>query len=435
MARSPIRLVVVPEHGDPADPDAVVLAAPNGVSGWSLPTIAVDDPGPWWGPEHAAAAASVIGTGVVPVRRLQATTWLVAAVGRVPTAGRDWVPIRDPARLGAGGAAVAVLAAQRREPPANLADHQREGWHRGLDPERTGSGERTGGAGGTSGVAPEGILRHWELSAVWRHGDRVTKWNAPPFAREAGVLAALAGIDGVPAVLGEGPTPVDATDVTGAGPFSTPWLGERMDDPDGTLAATTLGRIQRTATGRTAALTAAGAATVDDVLAIGAQAMGDRAMGARAMDARATGEPATGTGVVAALEPVLEAVAALGLPASVVHGDAHAGNLVGGGDVAPTIIDWTDALVGSPVVDLCVLTQRAPDPAPVIRAWAAGFDTDPAPLLAQRDAIDALGAAVTVGLYARVRGHLPASADDFWDRWTDDWCRSALDHRGLRARG
>ncbi len=65
----------------------------------------------------------------------------------------------------------------------------------------------------------------------------------------------------------------------------------------------------------------------------------------------------TGSRRSAACEPsaptrdAAERVAALGFPATIVHGDFHPGNVALAGDEA-VIIDWSDAAIGNPAIDL-----------------------------------------------------------------------------------
>ncbi|MFC7480061.1 phosphotransferase family protein [Luedemannella flava] len=67
----------------------------------------------------------------------------------------------------------------------------------------------------------------------------------------------------------------------------------------------------------------------------------------------------------------LDRVAACGLPDTLVHGDLHPGNVIGGD--ARTIIDWGDSFIGQPGFDVLRLTDRmaADEAAIVIDEWAA----------------------------------------------------------------
>ena len=93
---------------------------------------------------------------------------------------------------------------------------------------------------------------------------------------------------------------------------------------------------------------------------------------------------------VAATRRAVERVAALGFPTSVVHGDFHAGNAALVGDRV-VIIDWSDAAIGNPLIDLVTwlsLSKDEPEQLQVatdawIDAWA-----DPTDPTAVRDALD-----------------------------------------------
>ena len=75
---------------------------------------------------------------------------------------------------------------------------------------------------------------------------------------------------------------------------------------------------------------------------------------------------------IARLDSRFAALAACGMPDSLVHGDFHPGNLRGiGTDL--TILDWGDAGVGHPLLDVPPFMERAtPDHAPSLREhWLA----------------------------------------------------------------
>lgn len=85
-----------------ASPDGRrVLARPNGLAGWTLPTIAVTLPLTAWGPEAAARAQAVLGSPVDPIGPLGDDAWVVAATGRIAAAGNTWIAADEAARLGA----------------------------------------------------------------------------------------------------------------------------------------------------------------------------------------------------------------------------------------------------------------------------------------------------------------------------------------------
>lgn len=81
-----------------------VLARPNGLAGWTLPTIAVTLPLTSWGPEAAASARALLGSPVEPIAPLGDDAWVVAATGRIATAGNTWIAVDEATRLGADAA-------------------------------------------------------------------------------------------------------------------------------------------------------------------------------------------------------------------------------------------------------------------------------------------------------------------------------------------
>ncbi len=107
---------------------------------------------------------------------------------------------------------------------------------------------------------------------------------------------------------------------------------------------------------------------------------------------------------VAAVRDAVERVVALGLPTTIVHGDFHPGNVALAEDRA-VIIDWSDAAIGNPAIDLVTWlswSKDQPDDRRVatdawIEAWSGTIDPD-----AARAAIDdilVVGAAYQVVSY------------------------------------
>lgn len=60
------------------------------------------------------------------------------------------------------------------------------------------------------------------------------------------------------------------------------------------------------------------------------------------------------------LHAVVDELASMGLPDTLVHGDLHAGNVALDGD-SLVLYDWSDAAVSHPLLDLVHLTHRLPD--------------------------------------------------------------------------
>jgi hypothetical protein len=78
--------------------------------------------------------------------------------------------------------------------------------------------------------------------------------------------------------------------------------------------------------------------------------------------------------LVAGLPAALDELAACGLPDTLVHGDLHPGNWVGG-NAGAALIDWGDSVLGHPAFDAHTLLQRvsAQDRSGVREAWAAAW--------------------------------------------------------------
>ncbi|AEV87492.1 aminoglycoside phosphotransferase [Actinoplanes sp. SE50] len=77
------------------------------------------------------------------------------------------------------------------------------------------------------------------------------------------------------------------------------------------------------------------------------------------------------TGLIDDLPRRLAAVAACGLPDTLLHGDLHPGNVrTGSGPDSLVIVDWGDAAIGNPAFDLLRLVDGLADPEPIVAAWA-----------------------------------------------------------------
>ena len=100
VRRGVVRLIV------PSGDGTRVLAAPNGLAGWRLPSLAVDLPFVEWDPQTLEQAAAVVGAPVVPVGAVLPGCWAVTTDGRVPAVGRTWIGLDEVDRLGADATAV-----------------------------------------------------------------------------------------------------------------------------------------------------------------------------------------------------------------------------------------------------------------------------------------------------------------------------------------
>jgi hypothetical protein len=247
--------------------------------------------------------------------------------------------------------------------------------------------------------------RAWPLSSVWWNDEVVLKVVPPRWAAEGPLTSWLADVapDRVPRVVAHG----------------------RAEAPGGPLAWSLQARVASGAFDGDAAPRCA-AAMGDLVARIGADlgtgtslGLADRRPGvvAAALDAVwASPELGALTAAQRAALPELdrrwrrrlEALDAAGLPPVLVHGDLHPGNVLPGvaGPAGDTVIDWTDAAVGWPGVDLLTLLgfdAVLDDPA-AERAIAAYAD-------AAGPALGPLGAAgVRLGLAAAPAFHAVAYA-------------------------
>ena len=222
-----------------------------------------------------------------------------------------------------------------------------------------------------SGRAPRGEPRPvkvWCLAAVYQQetdqGSAYLKVAAPApplFVDEARMTADLARRfpDCMPRVLAARPGPG--------------WLLMEDDGPTliqyKSLSATERRALTLRLARDHAALQLASAGQVDGLLAAGC--IDRRLEGLADEVSPLLADPLTAAAVEPAelerlrraegeIRRAIDRLAALALPAALVHGDLHFGNALLRGDT-PVFIDWTDACIGPPMVDLLV-PFRAEDP-------------------------------------------------------------------------
>lgn len=125
------------------------------------------------------------------------------------------------------------------------------------------------------------------------------------------------------------------------------------------------------------------------------------------------------TALAAGLDARLAAVAECALPDTLVHGDLHPGNAIGGRDTR-VIIDWGDSFVGHPAFDVLRLAEGETS---LIESWAARWRAgvpgcDPEHAVALLAPVAALrNAAVYAGFLDRIaRSEAPFHAADvpYW---------------------
>jgi hypothetical protein len=206
-------------------------------------------------------------------------------------------------------------------------------------------------------------VRTWNLSSLWRlptaAGDTWLKVVPPFFAHEGDVIGRLDPAVAPPLLAADRPRIL--LDAIG---------GEDLYDatlPQLLLMVRTLVDLQAGWTGRTG-----------ELLALGAPDWRPAELAAAAADVLERHAHEVGSGTAAGVAALLDrwdqrwgALAACGIPDSLVHGDFHPGNVRGEGDHI-TLLDWGDCGVGHPLLDQAAFTwQLDPEPAAAVRAaWA-----------------------------------------------------------------
>ncbi|WP_329109143.1 aminoglycoside phosphotransferase family protein [Micromonospora sp. NBC_01699] len=339
----------------------LVLVGADGVPLGALP--AYDVPAPWWQEmtDVVEGARRTHGIDVAVLRLLHterpephggAVTYL-AQLGRTAPAAAtlDLTPL-DPATLDAVG-----TPHPSRAPWAEPGGPRRSLDWAADELARLGRAPVTGSQ-----------RRAWNLSTIWRLDpaepakSRTPVWlkQVPAFFRhEAAVLRWLGR------VAPELAPPLLAADKTGRMLLDhvpgDDWYGVDVTGRD--AIAADQHRIQLASIPYVRELVDSGvpdlrgarlARTVTDVLtASGADLSGVRSLLAN-LDAR------------------LAAIAACGLPDTLVHGDLHPGNVRNDGN-RRVLIDWGDAFVGHPAFDLLRLSERLSpdDTTTLVRSWAS----------------------------------------------------------------
>jgi hypothetical protein len=226
---------------------------------------------------------------------------------------------------------------------------------------------------GWSGVTATQI-RTWNLSAIWRFdepGTRRRAWlkQVPPFFRHEAAVVRWLG-EAVPGVAprlaaagDEGRILLD--DVPGED-------GWNASPAEREAIAAVHHRIQVASLGAVDGLVAAGVPDRRGPLL--GRWIRDRLTAWRL----AADEEVPDLGpLLADMDARIAAVAACGLPHSLVHGDLHPGNVrLGGGP--PVVFDWGDSTVGSPTGDILRLTDRLDRAAEaaLVESWAARWRRD-----------------------------------------------------------
>ncbi len=200
-----------------------------------------------------------------------------------------------------------------------------------------------------SAVPLDGLPRQhrtWNLSAIWSvptpHGTVWLKCVPPFFAHEAAVLRLMAD-QSIPRLIAADGHRMLLAELPGED-------GYHADEEQQRALVETLVDIQLASAHRIEALLSAG---VPDLRA------GPLQHELTELVARvAPSRPAVGA-LIDDMPRRLDAVAACGMPDTLVHGDPHGGNCRIGID-RPIWFDWGDAFVGNPLLDVAATHRMAP---------------------------------------------------------------------------
>ncbi len=329
----------------------LVLCSPAGAVLGELP--AYDVASPWWPDVEpvVTGARELFGVEVSVLRLLEAAGEVVSYLAET-----------------AGLAEVALA------PSAVVIDEQplRASWARpgGVAELARWAAQALDAAGHGAVVSVEQV-KSWNLSLVLRLrlASGATAWckATPPFlAHEGAVLELVAAYDRglVPPLIATAPGRVLLGDVPGVDLFGA-------GEPTLTEMVRRLVALQQAFVGRTGELLGAGLPDWRSTALPGLlSALLDRAetrAGLRVDEQRGLAR------LVGALPDRLVALAGCGLPDTLVHGDFHAGNWRSDGR-SLVLLDWGDAGVGHPLLDLPAFFRSAVDPAVrarVQKVWLA----------------------------------------------------------------
>jgi Ser/Thr protein kinase RdoA (MazF antagonist) len=205
-------------------------------------------------------------------------------------------------------------------------------------------------------------VRTWNLSSVWRlpteEGPRWLKHVPPFFAHEAAVIDHLASHGArVPRLVAADGARMVLADV--GGPICHDATAAQLAAVADAVVDLGVGCV----------------AHADALVALGAPAWRGPGFVAEVADVVAREAPEDLRrdleAAVLALPGELERLGDCGLPDTLVHGDAHPGNVAWAPD-GPVVLDWGDAGVGHPLLDLPAFLDRAGTAGPELTArWLA----------------------------------------------------------------
>jgi len=133
--------------------------------------------------------------------------------------------------------------------------------------------------------------------------------------------------------------------------------------------------------------------------------------------------------LIDALPTQLDALAACGIPPTLVHGDLHQGNVLDGPD-GPVVLDWGDSSVGHPLLDLPAFCHQLPAAehaaveTQVVAAWQSALPgSDPARAAELIRPMTALWKALT---YRNFLDHIEPSEHHYHATDVPDWLNEAV---------
>jgi hypothetical protein len=332
--------------------------------------------------------------------------------------------LQTDAKLRAGGDVIYVAETDDRpatQPwPGSLDDHPlRQSWARPGGPDRDVAWAKSVLAEHQLALTrPAEQVRTWNLSSLWRlpvpGGYAWLKVVPPFFEHEGAILERLAG-GPVPNLLGRDGPRILMPEIR----------GEDLYDAELPLLSpmvSLLVELQAAWIGRTEELVAIGLPDWrPDRLTSAIADVVDRTAAELSVDDR------TSLGrFVDGLPERFEALAAFGLPDTLVHGDFHPGN-VRGDEPQLVLLDWGDCGIGHPLLDQSAFLDRIPSPAvePSRALWEREWlervpDSHPAeagrliaPVAAARQAV----------IYRKFLDNIEPSEHPYHQRDPADWLR------------
>lgn len=276
-------------------------------------------------------------------------------------------------------------------------------------------------ARGLEATGPAEQIKTWNLSSLWRiplAGEGAWLKAVPAFFQHEGALIdALSPQRGVPRLLGHERGRALLAEIPGEDLFEATLEQRRA-------MIELLVDLQHAWMGRAAPL-----------LALGLPDFRSAALGRniewvfeRRRHELGAEDAALLTAFISTLDRRFEALAACGLPDSLVHGDFHSGNLRGSGQQL-TLLDWSDAGVGHPLLDQAAFLAAAPEEQrPLLRehwqrVWQSALpQSDPAQAARW---VEPLAAARQAVIYQQFLDHIEPSEAPYHEHDPTEWLQRA----------